>query len=255
MIQAFKAFNLSASRRRHFIMLATISFNPYLTIMKIKACITGSTGMIGKGLLLECLDSADVESLLLINRRPLGIDHPKLKEIIHQDMFDISAIKGQLTGCNTCWFCLGVTSAGMSEADYNHITFKLTTSFAKTFLEQNPGSIFCYVSGAGTDSTEKGRVMWARIKGKTENTLINMAFKKAYMFRPGYIQPMRGIKSRTAIYNIFYIFLKPFYFILKSFPKYVTSTDRLARAMIKTVAGGEQRAVLESADINEIADS
>lgn len=222
--------------------------------MKIKAIITGSTGMVGKGLLLECLNNADVEAVLVINRQPLGIEHAKLKEIIHKDMFDLSDVIEQIKGYNTCYFCLGVTSAGISEHDYNRITFELTTSFAKTFLQQNPESTFCYVSGAGTDSSEKGRLMWARVKGKTENTLLDMDFKSAYMFRPGFIQPMKGIKSRTVIYNLFYVFFKPLYFIFKSFPKYVTSTDRLGQAMIKTVVDGYDKNVLESSDINEIAD-
>jgi len=223
--------------------------------MKIKALITGSTGMVGKGLLLECLDNEHVESVRVINRQPLGIEHPKLKEIIHQDMFDLSAIKEQLTGCNTCYFCLGITSAGMSEKDYNRITFELTTSFAKTFLEQNPESTFCYVSGAGTDSSAKGRSMWARVKGKTENTLLNMGFKAAYMFRPGYIQPMKSIRSKTKIYNFLYFFTKPFYFLLKSMPAFVTSTERLGQAMIKTVLDGYDKSVLESRDINEVIKS
>jgi len=211
--------------------------------------------MVGKGLLLECLDSPDVESVLVINRQPIGIEHTKLKEIIHSDLFDLSAIKDQLKGYNTCYFCVGITSAGMSEEDYNHITFELTTNFAKIFLEQNPDSTICYVSGAGTDSTEKGRTMWARVKGKTENTLLNMGFKAAYMFRPGYIQPMKGIRSRTGIYNFLYFFAKPFYFLLKSVPKYVTSSDRLGQAMIKTVVNSYNKKILENVDINEIADS
>jgi len=223
--------------------------------MKIKALITGSTGMVGKGLLLECLESMDVESVVVINRQPVGITHPKLTEIIHKDMFDLSPVKEQLAGPNTCYFCLGITSAGMSEADYSHITYDLTTSFAKTFLEQNPESIFCYISGAGTDSSEKGRVMWARVKGKTENALLNMDFKKAYMFRPGFILPKKGIKSRTTIYNAFYTFTKPFYFILKRLPSWVTSTERLGQAMIKTVAKEDERRILESKDINQLADA
>jgi hypothetical protein len=143
----------------------------------------------------------------------------------------------------------------MSEADYSHITYDLTTSFAKTFLEQNPESIFCYVSGTGTDSSEKGRVMWARVKGKTENTLLNMGFKRAYMFRPGFILPKKGIKSRTTIYNIFYTLTKPFYSILKHLPALVTSTERLGQAMIKTVTNADRRRILESRDINQIANT
>lgn len=235
--------------------MATNSAAFYLIIMRIKACITGSTGMVGKSLLLECLDSEHVESILVINRQPLGITHPKLTEIILQDMFNLHPIRTQLKGCNTCYFCLGVSSAGMSEADYHHITYELTTSFAKTFLEQNPDSILCYISGAGTDSSEKGRIMWARVKGKTENALLDMSFQKAYMFRPGFILPRKDIKSRTQIYNLFYTVTKPLYFILKHLPSLVTTTQRLGQAMIKTVAYSEKRSVLESSDINQIADS
>jgi len=222
--------------------------------MKINAIITGSTGMVGKGLLVECLESEHVKSVLLINRQPVGFEHPKVKEIIHKNTFDLTSIKDQLTGYNVCYFCLGVTAAGKSEQEYHIITYDLTLNFAKTILEQNPDSIFCYVSGAGTDSTEKGRMMWARVKGKTENKILAMSFKSAYMFRPAYIQPMKGIRSKTKLYNMFYSFLKYFYFILKSFPKYVTSTDRLGKAMIKTVAKGYDKNILESKDINFITE-
>ena len=161
--------------------------------MKIKAIITGSTGMVGKGVLLECLESPHVESVLVINRHSVDLKHEKLKEIIHTDFQDLSAIEEQLTGYNTCYFCLGVSAAGMSEKDYSRITYDLTLNFAQTLLKLNPELTFCYISGAGTDSSEKGRMMWARVKGKTENALLALPFKAAYMLRPAFIQPMKDI--------------------------------------------------------------
>ena len=220
--------------------------------MKLKVIITGSTGMVGKGVLLECIDSPDVESILVINRSPVDIKHPKVKEIIHKDFFDWSAIRGQLSGYNCCFFCLGVSAAGMKEADYRRMTYDLTLGFAKVVLFLNPDMTFCYVSGAGTDSSEKGRMMWARIKGKTENDLLSLGFKAAYMFRPGYIHPMRGIKSRTPLYNAFYKVLKPLYPLLKRMPKYVTDNVTIGRAMIAVAKNGYSKGVLESLDINSI---
>lgn len=220
--------------------------------MKLNVIITGSTGMVGKGVLLECIDSPDVESILVINRSPVDIRHPKVKEIIHKDFFDWSAIRAQLSGYNCCFFCLGVSAAGMKEADYRRLTYDLTLGFAKVVLFLNPDMTFCYVSGAGTDSSEKGRMMWARIKGKTENDLLSLGFKAAYMFRPGYIHPMRGIKSRTPLYNAFYRVLKPLYPLLKRMPKYVTDNVTIGRAMIAVAKNGYSKGVLESLDINSI---
>lgn len=221
--------------------------------MRIKAIITGSTGMIGKGLLLECLESPDVESVLVINRQPVGLRHEKLTEVIHQDFFDLATLKEQLTGFNTCYFCLGISAAGLSEDKYHRITYRLTVNFAETVLALNPDIIFCYVSGAGTDSSEKGRIMWARVKGKTENALLALPFKKAYMFRPGFIQPMKGVRSRTRLYNNLYAVLKYLYPVLKGLPGYVTSSDRLGQAMLKAVLKGYDQPILESRDINILA--
>ena len=221
--------------------------------MNIKAIITGSTGMIGKGLLLECLENPSVESVLVINRHSVGLQHEKLTEIIHKDYYDLNPIKGQLTGFNTCYFCLGISAAGLSEDKYHKITYQLTVNFAQMVLEQNPDIIFSYISGAGTDSSEKGKVMWARVKGKTENALLAMPFKKAYMFRPGFIQPMKGVRSRTRLYNSLYAVFKYFYPLLKRLPAYVTSSDRLGQAMLKAVMVGYDKPVLESRDINNLA--
>jgi hypothetical protein len=218
--------------------------------MKINAVITGSTGMVGKGVLLECLDNSQIESVLVINRESVGIRHPKLKEIIHRNFSDLAAIRSQLTGYNACFFCLGISSAGLSERVYSEITFDLTIHFARNLVELNPDMTFCYISGAGTDSSEKGRVMWARVKGRTENALLNMGFKAAYMFRPGLIKPMRGIRSKTRLYNAVYVIIRPLFPLLKGIPGMITDTDILTRALIHVTASGYNKKVLETRDIN-----
>ncbi len=223
--------------------------------MKIKAIITGATGMVGKGVLYECFDSNDVDEVLVINRQSLGIKHPKLKEIIHHDFFNLDPIKEQLKGYNACYFCLGVSSVGMSETNFHKVTFDLTLHMAKILAEQSPELTFCYVSGTGTDSTEKGRTMWARVKGKTENAIMALPFKASYMFRPGYIQPQRGIKSKTALYNAIYIVFKPLYPILKRLsPSYFTSTTKVGQAMINVTLNGYEKRHLENKDINTAAE-
>lgn len=223
--------------------------------MRLNVIITGSTGMVGKGILLECLKNQQVDSVLVINRKSLGMQHPKLKEIIHHDFFDLKAIRNELAGYNACFFCLGISSAGISRKEYFHITYDLTMNFARMLLDSNPVMTFCYVSGAGTDSTEAGRLNWARVKGKTENTLLNLGFKDAYMFRPGFIQPLKGIKPKTPLYRLTYAVIAPLYPLLKAFPGFVTSTETLAGAMISVVTTGHAKKVLESRDINEIAGS
>lgn len=223
--------------------------------MKIKAIITGSTGMVGKGVLLECLENPKVESVLVVNRRPVGIKHEKLTEVIHNDFYNLQEIEKSLAGYNACFFCLGTTSVGKSEEVYKRITHNLTINFAKTVLEQNPEMSFCYVSGTGTDSTEKGKTMWARVKGKTENDLLAMGFKNAFMFRPGYIQPVRGEKAVSGLVNFSYKIFKPFYPLLKKiFPKFVTSTENIGKAMINVVLNDSGIKILESNDINRTAE-
>ena len=220
--------------------------------MKIKAILFGSTGMLGQAVLLECLENKGVESVLVINRQSCIVNHPKLKEIILKDHFDLSVLTAELSGYNTCLFCLGISSAGMNEKDYHRITYDLTLNAAKTLLSINKDLTFCYTSGAGTDSSEKGKIMWARVKGKTENVLLAMPFKKAYMFRPAFIQPMKGIRSRTKLYNVIYAIFKPFYFILKHFDGYVTNTDTFGKGMILAVLNGYEKNILENRDINKI---
>lgn len=222
--------------------------------MKLRAIIFGSTGMIGQAVLKECLESAVVESVLLINRRSLNIRHPKVKEIIHKDLNNINSLINEFRNYNTCFYSLGVSSVGLSEADYHAITYDLTIKIAEALLQTGQDFIFCYISGAGTDSTEKGRSMWARVKGKLENKLLSMPFKKAYMFRPGYIQPLKGIKSRTKWYNVMYAVFKPLYFLLKHFKGFVTNTTALGKAMINVAANGYEKNILESPDINKAAE-
>jgi hypothetical protein len=214
--------------------------------MKIKAIITGSTGMVGEGVLHECLLHPDVELVLVINRKSCGVEHPKLKKIIHKDFSDLSSIEDQLSGYNACYYCAGVSSVGKKEDEYKHITYDLTLSFAKTLIKLNPEMTFCYISGVGTDSTESGRSMWARVKGKTENDLLELPFKTAYMFRPGYIQPTMGLKNTYKMYKV----AAPFYPLWKSlFPKYVTTLREIGLAMINVTMYESSKQILECRDI------
>ncbi len=210
--------------------------------------------MVGQGVLKECIDDADVTSILVVGRSSCTVEHDKLREVIHDDFFDYSRIDDELTGHDVCFFCLGVSAAGMGEEQYHRLTYELTVRTAETLVELNPNMTFCYVSGAGTDSTESGRSIWARVKGKTENRLMRLPFKAVYLLRPGYIQPLKGIRSKTRIYRVVYTLLGPLYPLLKTlFPKYVTTTEKLGRAMIHVASGGYPRNVLENRDINAMA--
>lgn len=220
----------------------------------MKVIVFGATGMVGQGVLRECLLDPGVESVLVVGRSPTGHEHAKLNEIVRPDLFDLSAIEGELSGYDACFFCLGVSSAGMGEAEYRHLTYDLTLSVARSLAKASPGMTFLYVSGAGTDSTESGRMMWARVKGATENALLRMPFKAAYMFRPGYIQPVHGAQTRTKWYGIVYAVLAPLYPVGEALvPKYVTTTERLGRAMIRVARAGNPDRVLASVDINRVA--
>lgn len=221
----------------------------------MKVILFGSTGMIGQGVLRECLKNEQVESVLAVNRSSCNITHAKLKEVIHVDLYNLAPVAHLLKGYDACFYCIGITSAGISATGYYKNTFELTTSIAQAVLEANKGNknfTMCYISGAGTDSSEDGRIMWARVKGKTENALFHMPFKSAYMFRPAFIQPLHGIKSRTKLYNAMYTVLKPFYFILKHAEVMVTNTETLGKAMINAAAKGYKKRILESKDINLI---
>jgi hypothetical protein len=220
--------------------------------MKVNPIIFGATGMVGRGVLLECLDSDKVEMVMVVNRRPLGISHPKLNEVVLDKIDDLSGIKTQLAGYDACFFCLGITSVGMKEEQYSMITYDLTRSVAEQMYAANKEMTFCYVSGQSTDSTEKGRVMWARVKGRTENMILSIGFRDAYMFRPGLIIPLRGIKSRTKIYNAVYILLRPFFrWLLRS--RNVTDTTRIGKAMINAVYKGSKQKFLENPEINALS--
>jgi hypothetical protein len=224
--------------------------------MSFKVIVTGATGMVGRAALLECLDSPDVETVLSINRRPLGLAHPKLKEILHGDFTDLAPVEGQLAGYQACFFCLGVSSAGMSEEKYSRLTYDLTLGFARVLARLNPGMTFCYVSGKGTDSTEKGGMMWARVKGRTENALLAMAregaFKSVYMFRPGFIRPLRGVKSSTPMYAFFIALGRPLFPLLMRFPDQATTSVAVGRALIACARDGYRKPHVESADINRL---
>ena len=217
----------------------------------MKVVIFGATGMVGQGVLRECLLDPDVESVLAVVRNASLPQHDKLREIVHQDVFDLAAIGDSLSGYDACFFCLGVSSVGMKEEAYRHVTYDLTVSVAKTLAKLNPTMTFIYVSGAGTDSTERGRLMWARVKGRTENTLLQMRFKAVFLFRPGYIQLLHGIRTKTAWYGAFYAVMRPFYPVLKMlFPNYVTTTECVGHAMLKVTKQGLPKPVLENRDIN-----
>lgn len=220
----------------------------------MKALLFGASGMVGSGVLHECIDDERVESVLVIGRSPCGLTNPKLREIIRDDFFVYTDIAADLAGTDACFFCLGVSSAGMSEADYQHLTFDLTVAAAEAVLAANPEVTFCYVSGQGTDSTEKGRFMWARVKGRTENHLLAMPFKQAFMFRPGFIQPMRGVRSKTKLYQALYNVSGPVLPLLRRFaPNAVTTTENMGRAMIEVALHGSSKRVLETRDINRLA--
>jgi uncharacterized protein YbjT (DUF2867 family) len=224
--------------------------------MEIKTIVFGASGMVGKGVLIECLESPAVASVLVIGRNTCDIKHAKLKEIIHKDFMDYTPIQNQLEGYNACYFCLGVSALGMSEKKYTEVTHDYAISTAKTLLALNPEMTFCYVSGLGTDGTEKGRSMWARVKGKTENDLLKMPFKGVYLFRPGFIQPMKGVKSKVGWYQAFYTIFKPLYPGLKKlFPRAVTSTVKVGLAMINVTLKGYSTPYLENRQINELADT
>jgi uncharacterized protein YbjT (DUF2867 family) len=209
--------------------------------------------MVGQGVLRECLLDPEVDTVLAIGRSASAQQHEKLNEIVHNDPSDLSAIEGRLAGYDACFFCLGVSAVGMTEDAYRRVTYDLTISVARTLARLNPAMTFIYVSGSGTDSTERGRLMWARVKGKTENALLQMPFKAAYMFRPGYIQPLHGIRTKTKWYGAVYAMMGPLYPLWKVlFPKYVTTTECLGRAMLKVAKRGAPKSVLENQDINRI---
>ena len=204
--------------------------------------------------LIECLQAADVSLVQSVGRTTLDQQHPKLRDIVYKNLLDYRAIEPQLEGFDACFFCLGATSAGKTEADYAKLTYDITLAAATTLARLNPQMTFVYVSGAGTDSTEKGRSMWARVKGRTENALLTLPFKAAYMFRPGVIQPLRGVRSKTSSYQIFYSLTRPLLPLLRAMmPSTVLTTEVIGQAMLAVARRGAPKQLLEAADINAIA--
>jgi uncharacterized protein YbjT (DUF2867 family) len=220
----------------------------------MKVILFGATGMVGQGVLRECLLDPRVETVLSIVRTATGQKHDKLRELVHRDFLDFTAISSDLKGFGACFFCLGISSVGMKEADYYRVTYEITIAAAQLLASLNPGMTFIYVSGLGTDSTEQGRTMWAKVKGKTENALFHLPFKAAYMFRPGVIQPLHGIKSKTTVYRIGYAVTALFLPTLKElFPDSITTTQQVGRAMINVARQGFAKKILENRDINQAA--
>jgi uncharacterized protein YbjT (DUF2867 family) len=219
----------------------------------MKVVIFGATGMVGQGVLRECLLDPDVETVLAIVRNSSLPQHGKLREIVNQDVADLSAIEDGLSGYDACFYCLGVSAVGMKEEAYRQLTYDLTVSVARTLAKLNRTMTFVYVSGAGTDSMERGRLMWARVKGRTENALLQMPFKVVCLFRPAYIQPLHGIRTKTAWYGAVYALMKPLYPLLKTLlPNYVTTTECVGRAMLNVTKRGFPKPVLENRDINRM---
>ena len=213
----------------------------------------GATGMIGQSVLRECLLDPDVKQILSIVRAPTGQHNAKLRELVHTDFADYSTVEANLTGFDACFFCLGVASAGMTEAQYTRITHDFTLAAATTLAQLNPSMTFLYVSGSGTDGTERSRSMWARVKGRTENDILKLPFKAAYMFRPGLIQPLHGIVSKTKLYRIFYAALMPILPLLRRlFPRQILTTEQLGQAMLLVAKHGYPQPVLESVDITSL---
>ncbi|MGB7137288.1 MAG: NAD-dependent epimerase/dehydratase family protein [Acidobacteriaceae bacterium] len=220
--------------------------------MSIRIILTGATGMVGEGVLLECLQNPAVAEVLMVNRRPSPRRHPKLKECLVPDFFDLNAVTRPLTGYDACFFAAGVSSLGRSEAEYTRLTYDLTLHFAETLVTLNPGMVFIYVSGAMTDSTEKGRTMWARVKGRTENALQRLGFRAVYNFRPGFMRATPGQQNLPFFYRL----IGPLYPVVRVvLPNQVSTLSDVGRAMIRCVLDGYPRPILEIRDINALAKS
>jgi uncharacterized protein YbjT (DUF2867 family) len=221
----------------------------------VKVVVFGASGMVGQGVVRECLLDPGVERVLSVVRAPTGQRDPKLEELVHADFYDYTALEPRFAGYDACFFCLGVSAAGMSEADYRHVTYDLTLAAARSLVRASPAMTFIYVSGAGTDTSERGRAMWARVKGQTENALMQLPFRAAVMFRPGLIQPLHGIRSKTRLYRIVYAIVGPLLFPLLNLlaPRMLTTTERVGRAMLRVARQGAPKPLLENADINQLA--
>jgi len=221
----------------------------------VRVLIFGATGMVGDGVLHECLTDPRVTSILAIVRSPLAVTHPKLKELRRTDFFNYDDLAQELSTIDACFFCLGVSAAGMKEAQYHRLTFDLTLAAARALAKARPGAVFCYVSGEATDSTERGRAMWARVKGKTENAILALPLK-GFMFRPGFIRARPGAKSKTMLYRVLYVIGGPLYPLLKRVaPTHVTTSENVARAMLAVATSGYSKRILENTDINALGEA
>jgi uncharacterized protein YbjT (DUF2867 family) len=215
--------------------------------------IFGATGMVGQGVLRECLRAPDVERVQTVGRTASGVHHPRLHEVIHRDLYDYGPIEHELQNFDACFFCLGVSSFGMAEGEYTRMTYDLTLVAAQTLVRLNPQMTFAHISAAGADSTEQGRMMWARVKGRTENALLHLPFKSVYLLRPGLIQPLHGARSKSASYRVIYAVAKPLFPLLRSlFPKSIVTTEMIGQAMLAVARRGATKAVLEARDISAI---
>ncbi len=217
---------------------------------KIRAIITGATGMVGEGVLHECLLNEAVESVLVLGRKPCGVTHAKMEEVIVADLSDLPPLGGRLQGYNACFFCAGISSLGMKEPEYTHITYTITMNVAETLVRLNPEMVFCYVSGAGTDSTEKGRLMWARVKGKTENDLMKLPFRAVFAFRPAFMKPTKGLRNTLS----FYRYINWLYPVLRAFlPGTFGTLRELGLAMIHCAADPPEKKILHTRAIAFLA--
>ena len=220
----------------------------------MKILILGATGMLGHGVLQECLAADDVQQVVTLGRTPVAIQNAKHLDLVHQNLFDLAAIEAQLSGFEACFFCLGVSAYGMTEAGYSHLTYDLTISIADILSRLNPQMTFIYVSGEGTDSSEKGKSMWARVKGRTENALLQLPFNAVYLFRPGIIQPVHGMHSKTRLYRVFYKVTQPVLPILRRlFPDFILTTKVIGQAMLNAARKGSGKQVVNSKDINQLS--
>ena len=218
--------------------------------MEIKVIITGATGMVGEGVLFECLEHPDIKQVLMVNRKPYALKHPKLKECIVPDFLKLDEFTDQLSGYEACFFCAGISSAGMKEAEYTHVTYDITLHFAEKLVSLNPNMVFDYVSGSLTDSTEKGKMMWARVKGRTENALMRLPFKRVYNFRPGFMKATPGQKNVKSYYK----YISWMYPLLRmTMPNQVSMLSEVGLAMINSVTKGYSKQILEIKDINILA--
>jgi len=219
----------------------------------MRVLLFGATGMVGQGVLRECLLDPRVSEVLAVGRRATGQQHPKLRELVQPDLFALEAVSRQISGFDACFYCLGVSSVGMTEDRYRSVTYGLTLQVARTLADLTPGMTLIYVSGTGTDSTVRGGTMWARVKGETENALLRLPFRAACMFRPAVIAPLHGIRSGTKLYRVLYAAMTPLLpWLYRWFPRYVTTTEQVGRAMIEVALHGPPKPVLENADINAL---